>query len=466
MGLAVLDGQLYPVWAGNFNAAYLNNGAVTAYPLNIWYRPMVIAAGPRIISNSMGPIPLAEAASGSVSISVTFDRPVNPATFAPGDVQVFFHDTTNGDPSVPLTVTGVTPVAGSGSSSFGYTQFTVTFNPLPTGANPATYNYTGTYSYLIAPDNGSGLAISSPIESYSGPLVSGMATLRTYDPDDQNADGTPDENAVTTSFIGTTPGDVYAVPTPQPTTAIRFFGAASILSPPFNQNTLPLIVPGPQVLATSVPGGDSANGNLITDGTTSTLSVTFDRPMKVSTFTPAQIVQIMGPTGPVSGPWTVTPVSPVGGLATTFTIGFPLQQLSGTYTIQLGPTIEDTFGDQLDTNQNAGLAVLRDQGQNSPTTTVHYTAGDLPKAIPAPTGTTPGQVTSTIAVPDSFIIEGDKTAAGASVMQVQISLTYPTDADLTATLTHYGQGNVNVLPFKSPISHFFLAFLFYIIRTL
>ena len=260
---------------------------------------------------------------------------------------------------------------------------------------------------------------------------------------DQNADGTPDENAVTTSFIGTTPGDVYAVPTPQPRTAIRFFGAASILSPPFNQNTLPLIVPGPQVLATSVPGGDSANGNLITDGTTSTLSVTFDRPMKVSTFTPAQIVQIMGPTGPVSGPWTVTPVSPVGGLATTFTIGFPLQQLSGTYTIQLGPTIEDTFGDQLDTNQNAGLAVLRDQGQNSPTTTVHYTAGDLPKAIPAPTGTTPGQVTSTIAVPDSFIIEGDKTAAGASVMQVQISLTYPTDADLTATLTHYGQGNVN-----------------------
>ena len=162
---------------------------------------------------------------------------------------------------------------------------------------------------------------------------------------DQNADGTPDENAVTTSFIGTTPGDVYAVPTPQPATSIAFFGATSILSPPFNQNTLPLIVPGPQVLATSVPGGDSANGNLITDGTTSTLNVTFDRPMQVSTFTPAQIVQIMGPTGPVSGPWTVTPVSPVGGLATTFTIGFPLQQLSGTYTIQLGPTIQDTFGD-------------------------------------------------------------------------------------------------------------------------
>ena len=293
-----------------------------------------------------------------------------------------------------------------------------------------------------------------------------------------------------------------------------------------------------------MPGGDSADGNLITDGTTSTLNVTFDRPMQVSTFTPSQVVQIMGPTGSVSGPqyfpstsstgqiiparrppgtldstltipsyngtftiaqitvelnaafsadsdltavliapdgtqvtlfsgvggtgsnfintvfddsaatsittgtapftgsyqptsslsalightvdiqnpadpacgspvsgrsrsptpatgatgmldnWslnitpviTVTPVNPVNGTATTFTIGFPLQQLSGTYTIQLGPNILDTFGEGLDTNQNAGLAVLRDQDQNSPTTTVHYTATDLPKTIPA-TGT-------------------------------------------------------------------------------
>ena len=79
---------------------------------------------------------------------------------------------------------------------------------------------------------------------------------------------------------------------------------------------------------------------------------------------------------------TVTPVNPVNGAATTFTIGFPLQQLSGTYTIQLGPDILDTFGDAVDTNQNAGLAVLRDQDQNSPTTTVQYTATDLPKTIP------------------------------------------------------------------------------------
>ena len=58
MGLAVFDGKLYPIWAGNFNESYINNGAVTGRPLNIFYRPMVIAAGPRIINSSMGPITL------------------------------------------------------------------------------------------------------------------------------------------------------------------------------------------------------------------------------------------------------------------------------------------------------------------------------------------------------------------------------------------------------------------------
>ena len=343
-----------------------------------------------------------------------------------------------------------------------------------------------------------------------------------------------------------------------------------------------------------MPGGNSANGNLITNGTASTLSVTFDRPMQVSSFTPSQVLQIMGPAGLISGPqsfsstsstgqvipaatstgpgtldstltvpsydgtftvgqitvelnaafspdsgltavliapngtkvtlfsgvggtgsnfvntvfddtaensittgtapftgtyrptgmlstlngvtvdmqnsvgqwvpgvWTlqltnsktgatgmldnwslnitpqitVTPVNPVSGTATTFQIGFPLQRLSGTYTIQIGPDVVDTFGDAMDSQQNAGLAVLQDQDQNGPTTALHYAATDLPKAIPVPT-TNSGTVSSSITVPDSYVIQGDKTADGASVMQVQLSLTYPNDPDLTATLYHY-----------------------------
>ncbi len=65
MGLAVADGQVFPIWAGNFfgptgdpNDSFFNTttGAVDAYPLNIWYQPMTIAAGPRIISSTMGPV--------------------------------------------------------------------------------------------------------------------------------------------------------------------------------------------------------------------------------------------------------------------------------------------------------------------------------------------------------------------------------------------------------------------------
>ena len=356
---------------------------------------------------------------------------------------------------------------------------------------------------------------------------------------------------MTTSFTGQTPGDVYAVPTPAVptgTTVTTFNGSQSILKPTFglNDNTLPIIVPGPQVLSTTVPGGDAEDGNLITNGTVGSFTTTFDRPMLVNTaaagqaatpgsFTSSDVLSIMGPTGQINAPqyfssstqgtisgtqdytisipsysgtftiaditvsltaafspdsdltavliapngtevtlfsgvgstganfvntvldssaetpiangtapftgtyapagslsslvglpvdfmnsfglwvpgvWTlqltssssavtgtldnwslnitpqitVTPVADTeneqGTTATAFTIGFPLQQLSGTYTVQLGPGIEDTFGDQLDTNQNAGLAVIRDTGQNNPVSTVNYSASDDPQAIP------------------------------------------------------------------------------------
>ena len=393
-----------------------------------------------------------------------------------------------------------------------------------------------------------------------------------------------------------TPGDAYVVPTPQPETPVTFFGSFSsigttgIFSPPFNLNTLPLIVSGPVVASTSVPGGTGSD-NLITDGTTSTLNVTFDRPMQVSTFTPSQVLRIMGPTGAITGPqyfpedsvdqtipaattttvgtlnstltvpnfngtftagnvtvsvditaasdanltgiliapngvtkvtlfanehragtspipcsamrrrrrsrngtapytgtyqplgmlssliglnasgiWTlqilntapatggvfatwslnVTPQITVTPLnennttktATQFQIGFPLQQLSGTYTIQLGTGIQDAFGDALDSNQNAGLAVLRGTGQNSPTTTVQYKSADLPKTIPAPSTGTAGQVTSTIIVPDKFIVQGDTTSSGVAGLQVQLNLTYPHDPDLSATL-YYNMGEAS-----------------------
>ena len=58
MGLAVFNGQVYPIWAGNFNQGFYNaaTNSIDGFPLNVWYAPMVVTAGPRIISSSMGPI--------------------------------------------------------------------------------------------------------------------------------------------------------------------------------------------------------------------------------------------------------------------------------------------------------------------------------------------------------------------------------------------------------------------------
>ena len=116
---------------------------------------MVIAGGPRIINSTMGPIPLGDATSGSVSFNVTFDRPIDPPslsgyttipTFTPADVLVYYHDTTDGDPLVPLQVTSVTPVAASGvgpNNRFGYTQFQVTFRPCAQWCKPGNIQLYG-----------------------------------------------------------------------------------------------------------------------------------------------------------------------------------------------------------------------------------------------------------------------------------------------------------------------------------
>ncbi len=158
MGLAVFDGQVYPVWAGNLNQSNYINGAVVANPLDIWYRPMAIPGGPRIISSTMGPISYLEATSRAVTIEIDFDRPVIASSFVKQDVLVYFRGTAANDNFVQLAVTGVAPLGGTntGIDPNAYTSFIVTFNPLPAGANALTYDYTGTYSYMVLPDNGGG----------------------------------------------------------------------------------------------------------------------------------------------------------------------------------------------------------------------------------------------------------------------------------------------------------------------
>ena len=477
------------------------------------------------------------------------------------------------------------------------------FDPL-TGLNGGTVNgdYTLTidnYSYI---NSGTLLSWSITVDStkLAIPQYETSPTPQTGAAMDQNADGTSDQNPLTTPFTGLVPGDAYVAPMPQPTAPFTF-NNTNILNPPFDQNTLPIIVPGPYVASTSVPNGTGSD-NEVLNGTNSSLNLTFNQPMQTSTFTPANVLQIMGPIGPITGPqsypsdstlqtipaatattpgsltstltipsfdgtftvaaitvelniamtpdssltavliapdgtqvplfagvggsgsdfinttfsdagetsittgtapftgtyrptgqlsnfdghtvdmknpadsalwvpgvwklqitnskigttgilenWSlnvtpvisIVPVNPVNGLATTFTVGFPQQEVSGTYTLQIGanPATNrfplDQAGDQVDSSLDAGLDVLRGGSPTSPVTTVQYSASDLPKVIPPPPGNVPAQVTSTIIVPDNFMIQGDTTSSGVSGLRVTLNLTYPTDPDLTLTLEHF-----------------------------
>jgi hypothetical protein len=116
---------------------------------------------------------------------------------------------------------------------------------------------------------------------------------------------------------------------------------------------------------------------------------------------------------------TATPGVPAALSKRSFRVFFPGQTLPGFYTVTLSPTIRDTRGNQLDTNLNAALGVLR--GESTPTT-VTPTYSD-PAATPIPAN---GAATAFIDVPDGFLI---------SDMRMSFNITHTNTPDLTATLT-------------------------------
>jgi len=126
---------------------------------------------------------------------------------------------------------------------------------------------------------------------------------------DQNADGIPGEDPETTPFSGTTPGDDYAVPMPAPTSRPTTFNFADGRFPggPYSTSTLPIVVSGPHVIATTVSGtGGSTTGathdNLVANDQVGSVAVQFDRNVQVASFDGSQVLSILGPAGPIAGP--------------------------------------------------------------------------------------------------------------------------------------------------------------------
>jgi subtilisin-like proprotein convertase family protein len=198
----------------------------------------------------------------------------------------------------------------------------------------------------------------------------------------------------------------------------------------------------------TAPGSTADEATLTQNTSVRAIDVTFDRAMRPETFTAADVLQVLGPAGPIPGPYTVTPNprgdDPDPASPRTFRIGFAPQAIGGTYSVEIGPDIESRRdsdparpgGDRVDTNQNAGLDALRGVGAQSATFTV-----------PGPAALTlkPGQtVDATITLGAGFTIQD---------LDLALDITYPNDPDLTARLVALdpvpgGTDDVSILLFS------------------
>ncbi len=189
---------------------------------------------------------------------------------------------------------------------------------------------------------------------------------------------------------------------------------------------------------------------LILNQTTNYVDVVFDREINPNTINATNVINMLGPLGQISGPFTVTPNPTVAGSTTpvyppeyygrVFRIGLPAsQQFSGSYSLVIGPvtnkntpsltkTIQDLAGNAIDTNLNAGLYVLEDA---DPTTTAITTNAPF-------TPTTFNQVfapgasaISTIVIPNDYII----TQSDVQHIELSMTISHPNTPDLVGTLT-------------------------------
>ncbi len=167
--LLFLNGKIFVGWSSNANGG--NQGLNL---LDIRLTRLDTAAGPRIISSTMGTVQSTTVDGVTFNASITaggapmvegfqvqFDRPVDVRTFTIDDVKAYFRSPTFvSTPSNPfgelLSIASVTPLDRSGPfvsvggtpTQIRATSFLVRFNT----TNPALLSRVGTYSYSVGPD--------------------------------------------------------------------------------------------------------------------------------------------------------------------------------------------------------------------------------------------------------------------------------------------------------------------------
>ncbi len=237
------------------------------------------------------------------------------------------------------------------------------------------------------------------LEITTGTLVTSILPGNTMDQDADAITGEPNQDVF--SVPGTTSGVPFTVP---------------------NVEELPLIIPGPRVVGSQVVAGGGgtlgdASPNLVLNGTVSAFIVTFDRDIDPSSFTADDVIRIVGPGGEVDRSSVVVTALD----ARNFQIEFATRELSGSYQITIGSQIVTTTdGFAIDSDEDAGLEVLRGGTLASPTEEVTFVSRNVPVTLPIRE-----TIESTIVVDESFLITD---------VDLQLNIDHNNVPDLTAEL--------------------------------
>jgi subtilisin-like proprotein convertase family protein len=298
---------------------------------------------------------------------------------------------TNDYPNTTFSDAGADTILNSAPPYTGVYRPVRPFNDLH--ASQITGNWQLRVTDLAAADQGELVSWGLILDG----VVAGQGTVENNFID-QDADGRENEAA----FLAG--GDLHSQDTfavPNPTTDVPF-------KLPYTVGSLPIVIPGPRLIASRVAGQQPSSDNLVKDTTARNIDVEFDRTILATSFTSSDILRITGPLGdvPLAGV-TVTPITALNGTLTTgnsrfFRITFAEQRLSGTYNIQISSQIQDTDGNNLlDTNTNAGVGNLTGTVTDADVQLKFYPSQVVnPLTIPAK-----GSVTANLNIGESYQVK-------------------------------------------------------------
>jgi hypothetical protein len=401
---------------------------------------------------------------GLQSVQVTFNAPVQIATFDISDITGFVGpsspgsfivaaDSPNGRTATTFTISFVLPLTASGSYSFriGPNILDANGHPMDQNLNGLAGEATDFYTVAFAISNPA-IISSSPAGTLAPSVVKAHVTFN--EPINASSFDKSKITAFTRTVGGTTTnilGDLLNV---TPTGAADFdiifasgkeaqTGTYSLtIGPKINDTygnpmasayTMTFSIDGPKVLGLSLTGSVIAPINSET--------VTFSRAIDPNSFTTSQVT-ITGPGGA-----TVAVSSIVQVDATHFTINFAApQSASGTYTTVLRPSITDMFGNALDQNGDLNPG----QSNDSYTGTWNIFPSLGPDAFGYIASVTNPQNLDIVGQPDTFTL----IATGDDV-SVPLSLNGSTFSFYGKTYTSLYVGSNGIISFNFPDSRFY-----------